>query len=67
MRRRRPDSVWIVQHDESPDDTVLGVFASPEEAHEYAQLVQGEFENSVIITEFEIGYRHRDGAVRYTR
>lgn len=60
-------SVWIVQHDESPHNTVLGVFATPEEAHEYAELMHADYVNGVITTEFDIGYRDRDHAVRYSR
>ena len=33
MKKNR-ESVWIVQHDETPHNTVLGVFATAEEAAE---------------------------------
>ncbi|QYM75328.1 hypothetical protein [Leucobacter luti] len=58
--------VWIVCHDESPDNTVLGVFATGAEAEAYAGEVQHLFENGVIFTSFPIGYRHIDGVVRYS-
>lgn len=63
---REVHSVWIVQHDESPDNTVLGVFATEKEAREYANLVHAEYANGVITTEFAIGYRHHDRVARYS-
>lgn len=64
---RKPDFVWIVQHDESPHNTVLGVFATADEADAYSDEVLVDYPNGVIITEFPIGYRYTDGAVRYSR
>lgn len=63
MRKRR--SVWIVQHDQSPDNTVLGVFATSEEADNFAEEIQGQFANGVIYSEFEIGFRFDRGSARY--
>lgn len=60
-----PPTVWIVQHDEHPHNTVLGVFATSEEAMAYMDEAQGEFENGVICSAFPIGYRHLDGRARY--
>lgn len=67
---RRPkgfqgEEVWIVQHDESPHNTVLGVFATPDEAYAFMETVQDDFENGVICSSFPIGYRSTDGAVQY--
>ena len=59
------DHVWIVCHDESPDNTVLGVFRTGEEAEEYADQIGHLFENGVIFTSFPIGYRHIDEVSRY--
>lgn len=61
----RGDVVWIVCHDESPDNTVLGVFRTAEEAQAYADEVQHMFENGVIYSAFPIGYRHIDQRSRY--
>jgi hypothetical protein len=58
-------SVWIVQHDESPHNTVLGVFATPDEADRFAAEIKGQFENGVIYSEFAVGYRFDQGAQRY--
>lgn len=57
--------VWIVQHDESPHNTVLGVFASSEEAEAFADEVQHQFENGVIYSSFKVGYRFDDGSAQY--
>ncbi|OUE10444.1 hypothetical protein C5E16_02675 [Clavibacter michiganensis] len=53
--------VWIVQHDESPDNTVLGVFATSEEAHAFAEEVTDRFPNGAITARFPIGYRYDAG------
>ena len=61
----KPSSVWIVQHDESPDNTVLGVFGSLAEAGEFAEEVKARFANGVIYSEYAIGYRYDAGTERY--
>ena len=61
----KPSSVWIVQHDESPDNTVLGVFGSLAEADEFAEGVKARFANGVIYSEYAIGYRYDDGTAQY--
>ena len=66
MKKNR-EGVWIVQHDETPHNTVLGVFATAEEAAEYADAVHVNYADGVITTEFPIGFRFEDGAVRYRR
>ncbi|MEJ8282569.1 hypothetical protein ACVKXF_000633 [Curtobacterium sp. PvP017] len=68
FRRPKPfagGEVWIVQHDESPDNTVLGVFATDDEAYAFMDTVKDDYENGVICSSFSIPYRSTDGAVRY--
>lgn len=60
------EHVWIVCHDENPDNTILGVFRTPEEANAYADEVHHLFENGVIFSSFPIGYRHIDERRRYS-
>lgn len=64
---RKPRSVWIVQHDDSPDNTILGVFATTSEADTFAEEVKDQFENGVIYSEFEIGFRFDRGSKGYGR
>ena len=59
--RANPIEVWIVQHDESPDNTVLGVFASQDEADAFMDEVKSNFENGVLCSSFPVGYRYTDG------
>lgn len=66
MNKNR-EGVWIVQHDETPHNTVLRVFATAEEAAEYADAVHVNYADGVITTEFPIGFRFEDGAARYRR
>jgi hypothetical protein len=61
----RGEEVWIVQHDDSPHNTVLGVFATAGEADAFMDTVKDDYENGVICSSFPIGYRSTDGAVRY--
>ncbi|WP_263971343.1 hypothetical protein [Pseudoclavibacter endophyticus] len=35
------EAVWIAQHDDSPHNTILGVFASPREADDFAESIPG--------------------------
>jgi hypothetical protein len=58
--------VWIVQHDENPHNTVLGVFAKSDEADAFAAEVKDQFKNGVIYTEFVIGYRFDQGSQRHS-
>jgi len=54
-------AVWIVQHDESAHNTVLGVFGSQEEAQDFAEKVGDQFENGVLYSRYELGYRYDTG------
>lgn len=58
--------VWIVQHEDSPHNTVLGVFGSPAAADLFADEVKDHYRNGVIIASFPIGYRATDNAARYS-
>lgn len=55
------EGVWIVRQDESPYNTVLGVFATSAEAEEFADEVQDRFANGVLFSRFAIGYRYDRG------
>jgi hypothetical protein len=63
MKIRR--SVWIVQHDESPHNTILGVFPSSKEAAAFAEEVKEQFENGVLTAQFALGYRFDENSARY--
>ncbi|MEW1823595.1 hypothetical protein AB0323_22760 [Arthrobacter sp. NPDC080031] len=55
-------AVWIVQHDEEePFNAVLGVFASQDEAEEFAEEIKHEYARGVIYSRYEIGYRFNRG------
>lgn len=58
-------TVWIVCQDETPDNTVLGVFETQAEAAALADEIQGRFENGVIYFSWVVGTRY-DGGARYT-
>ncbi len=58
--------VWIVQHDESPDNTVLGVFATQDEARLFMDEIKDAFEGGVFCSAFPAGYRYTDGAAGYS-
>lgn len=55
------ESVWIVQHDESPHNTVLGVFSTEDEAAAFAESAKSAFPNGLIYARYEIGYRYDRG------
>jgi hypothetical protein len=63
MKIRR--SVWIVQHDESPQNTILGVFPSSKEAAAFAEEVKEQFENGVLTAQFALGCRFDENSARY--
>lgn len=54
--------VWIVQHDETPHNTILGVFSAQSEAAEYANEIQSQYANGVIYSFYKLGYRHHGDA-----
>ncbi|THG34600.1 hypothetical protein E6C70_09275 [Glaciibacter flavus] len=51
----------MVCHDESPHNTVLGVFATQEEAAAVAEEVGPRFENGAIYFGWQIGQRYYEG------
>ncbi|KZC95748.1 hypothetical protein [Clavibacter tessellarius] len=53
--------VWVVQHDETPDNTILGVFATRQEAYAFAEEVTDRFPNGAMTVRFPIGYRYDRG------
>lgn len=55
-----PAAVWIVLQDKYPTNSVLGVFATQEEAHDFAESpeVAAEWETAVIYASFPVGYRY---------
>lgn len=61
------DAVWIVRHDESLVNSVLGVFLTEREASDFADEVEGRFENGVIYSRYPVGYRYdeRPGHVTF--
>lgn len=54
-------TVWIVCQDETPDNTVLGVFETQEEAWALAVELQGLYENGAICFSWEVGTRRGQG------
>ena len=54
-------TVWIVQHDESPDNTILGVFATSEAAAEFAEQVKDGFSDGVVFAGYDVPYRFNTG------
>lgn len=60
--------VWIVQHDESAHNTILGVFGSQDEAQIFAEHVGSDFSNGAIFSRYRVGYRfdRGTGQAQYT-
>jgi len=54
-------TVWIVQHAEAPDNTVVGVFATADEAAAFAGEEYENFRGGLIYSEYEVGYRYDKG------
>ena len=57
-------SVWIVQHDESPDNTILGVFATRNEASTLAEEIKAQLENGIVFARLTLSYRFDDNSAR---
>ncbi len=53
--------VWIVQHDDSPDNTVVGAFTTQGEAGSFAEEMSDRFENGLLYSAFNVGYRYDQG------
>ena len=49
--------VWIVHHDSSPDNNILGVFDKEDEAYAYQELVAGDYPNGVLLTPYPVPWR----------
>lgn len=58
----RKKYVWIVLQDKTPNNSVLGVFETMEEASEFSEspAVSDEWGDSVIYSSFPIGYRYNN-------
>lgn len=52
--------VWIVFHDSSPHNTILGVFDNAEDAGAYAEEIGREYENGALITNLPVPWRATD-------
>lgn len=55
------ETVWIVQHDESPDNTILGVFATEGEASNFMEQVGDMYGGQVLYSSYKIGYKFNEG------
>lgn len=55
--------VWIVYHDSGPDNNILGVFDSQEDAHEYQEIVGHAYERGVLMSSFTTPWRSTDRAI----
>lgn len=55
------DKVWIVYHDSSPDNTILGVFNNAEDAQEFQETVGSEYPKGALLTPFPVPWRSTDG------
>jgi hypothetical protein len=58
--------VWIVQHDGSPDNTVLRVFTTRNEADVFINEVRNAFGSGVILGACPVGFRDTGGAARHS-
>jgi hypothetical protein len=58
--------IWIVRQDESPDNTVLGVFEHRGEALAFAEEIAPRHPSHVITSAFTVPFRAGDGAVAYS-
>ena len=56
------DVVWIVQQDSTPDNCILGVFATHQEACELADIAETDYPGQVIIGQFYMGYKYTEGS-----
>ena len=66
MMHHSMSSVWIVQHDESPHNTVVGVFATSEEANAFAEEAKSDFADGLLVARYPLGYRYDAGTGRST-
>jgi hypothetical protein len=64
-RFRGPSAVWIVLQDETPHNSILGVFADQKRAADFADEVGDQFPKGVIYGRYKVGYRFDGGASGY--
>jgi len=57
------EEVWIVFHDVSPDNNILGVFVDEEEAREYAERIGSNYPTGVLTSPFPVPWRSDDSSV----
>ncbi|MFP1602043.1 hypothetical protein ACLD0U_05050 [Microbacterium sp. 2216-1] len=54
--------VWIVYHDSSPDNNILGVFDDEAEAYEFQERIAPEYEQGALLSLFPVPWRCTDRA-----
>ncbi|WP_127476931.1 hypothetical protein [Microbacterium sulfonylureivorans] len=52
--------VWIVYHDSSPDNNILGVFDDEDEAYAYQEAVAPGYPDGALLTPFPVPWRSTD-------
>jgi hypothetical protein len=58
-------TIWIACQDETPNNTVLGVFETEAEASGFADEIRDRFPNGVIYFSWVVGTRYDQGT-RYS-
>ncbi len=62
-RMRGMSEVWIVYHDSTPDNNILGVFDSLDDADSYAEEIGPMWEKGALVSRFPVPWRSTDKAV----
>ena len=60
MYRTDVQQVWIVYHDSSPDNVILGVFDVEDEAYTYQEAVAADYPSGALLTPFPVPWRATD-------
>ena len=60
MYRTDVKQVWIVYHDSSPDNVILGVFDDENEAYTFQEAVAPDYPNGALLTPFPVPWRATD-------
>lgn len=55
------NTVWIVFHDSSPNNTILGVFDNEQEAYEFLEIVGPEYPNGAYLSDFDVPWKRAAG------